>query len=199
MRLPLVRFFETSFGRIYERTFILVTVEEDGALGLGECVAEANPFYSSETTATAWHIIRDFIAPIVLGRAFAHPREIFGSLAAIRGHNMAKAAVEMAGWDLHARQQGKPLATVLGGERTAIESGVSIGIQDSLEQLVERVSSVRVHHQRDRAEPFAEQFDRREIPSGLDLDFHTPVSRRQLHRYTLDELFEAVLDADRDA
>ena len=140
LRLPLVRFFETSFGRIDERSFVLVTVEQDGAIGLGECVADANPFYSSETTATAWHIIRDFIAPIVLGRAFGHPREIFGALDAIRGHNMAKAAVEMAAWDLYARQQGKPLAAVLGGERTSIESGVSIGIQDTLDQLVERVS-----------------------------------------------------------
>jgi O-succinylbenzoate synthase len=140
LRLPLVRFFETSFGRIHERTFVLVAVEDAGAVGLGECVADANPFYSSETTATAWHIIRDFVAPIVLGRTFAHPGVIFGALGAIRGHNMAKAAVEMAAWDLYARQQGKPLAAVLGGTRSVIESGVSIGIQDTLDQLAERVS-----------------------------------------------------------
>jgi O-succinylbenzoate synthase len=140
VRLPLVRFFETSFGRMSERTFVLVTVEQDGAVGLGECVADANPFYSAETTATAWHIIRDFVAPIVLGRTFAHPREIFGALRPIRGHQMAKAAVEMAGWDLFARQQGQPLAAVLGGRRETIESGVSIGIQDTLDELAERVS-----------------------------------------------------------
>jgi o-succinylbenzoate synthase len=140
LRLPLVRFFETSFGRIDERTFVLVTVEEQGAIGFGECVAEANPYYSAETTATAWHIIRDFVAPLVLGRTFAHPREIYGALAIIRGHNMAKAAVEMAAWDLFARQQGSPLAALLGGRREAIEAGVSIGIQNSLDELVERVS-----------------------------------------------------------
>ena len=76
LRLPLVRFFETSFARVHDRTFVLVQVEQDGASGFGECVAEANPYYSSETTTTAWHIIRDFIAPQVLGRDFAHPREI---------------------------------------------------------------------------------------------------------------------------
>ena len=68
LRLPLVRFFETSFGRVYDRAFVLVTVEGDGATGVGECVADANPYYSSETTRTAWHIITEFIAPLVLGR-----------------------------------------------------------------------------------------------------------------------------------
>ena len=139
LRLPLVRFFETSFGRIYDRAFILVTVEQQGCTGLAECVADENPHYSPETTRTAWHIILDFIAPLVLGREFAHPRDVFSALRAIRGHNMAKAAVEMAAWDLFAKQQGDPLWRVLGGTRTAIESGVSIGIQDSFEQLVERV------------------------------------------------------------
>jgi O-succinylbenzoate synthase len=147
LRLPLVRFFETSFGRIHDRTFVIVTVEENGATGMGECVADADPFYSAETTRTAWHIISEFIAPLVLGREFAHPADIFPALAAIRGHNMAKAAVEMAAWDLFARQQGRPLAEVLGGtpERIAngIASGVSIGIQDSLGQLVERVAIER--------------------------------------------------------
>jgi O-succinylbenzoate synthase len=144
LRLPLVRFFETSFGRIQDRPFVLVTVEEDGAMGLGECVADASPFYSAETTRTAWHIIAEFIAPVVLGREFSHPREIFGALAGIRGHQMAKAAVEMAAWDLYARQQGRRLAEVLGGSPAHIESGiasgVSIGIQDSLDQLAERVA-----------------------------------------------------------
>lgn len=143
LRLPLVRFFETSFGRIYDRTFVLVTVTGDGVEGIGECVAEANPFYSSETTATSWHILRDFIAPLVLGREFAHPRELFPALRAIRGHNMAKAGIEMAAWDLYARQQGLPLCRALGGSesliRNGIASGVSIGIQDSLEELAERV------------------------------------------------------------
>jgi O-succinylbenzoate synthase len=143
VRLPLVRFFETSFGRIHDRSFVLVTVQENGTTGVGECVADANPFYSSETTRTAWHIIADFIAPVVLGRAFPHPRDVFAALSRIRGHQMAKAAVEMAAWDLFARQQDRPLAEVLGGSpeimKRGIQSGVSIGIQDSLEELAERV------------------------------------------------------------
>jgi O-succinylbenzoate synthase len=138
-RLPLVSFFETSFGRSYERAFLLVRLEGEGHEGWGEAVAEANPYYSSETTATAWHIITDFIAPRVLGVTFDHPRAIFPALKAIRGHNMAKAAVEMAGWDLYARVRGEPLSRVLGGTQPRIRSGVSIGIQDTLDQLVSHV------------------------------------------------------------
>lgn len=139
LRLPLVRFFETSFGRTDDRAFILVTAFGDGEVGYGECVAEETPYYSAETTETAWHIIERFLAPRVLGAAFAHPREIYPALAAVRGHPMAKAAVEMAAWDLYARQRGVPLAQVLGGTRRAIAAGVSIGIQGSLDELVERV------------------------------------------------------------
>jgi O-succinylbenzoate synthase len=138
-RLPLVSFFETSFGRTYERTFLLVRLEGSGAEGWGEAVAEANPYYSSETTETAWHIIAEFLAPLVLGAEFAHPREIFPALARVRGHNMAKAAIEMAAWDLYARQQNLSLSRLFGGTQARIPSGVSIGIQDSLDQLVAKV------------------------------------------------------------
>ena len=138
-RLPLVRFFETSFGRSYDRMFVLVRVEGEGHEGWGESVAEANPYYSSETTETVWHIISNFIAPLVVGTAFDHPSEMFGALTRIRGHNMAKAGVEMAAWDLYARVKGQPLSRVLGGTRNRIASGVSIGIQDSLDQLIEQV------------------------------------------------------------
>ena len=143
LRLPLVRFFETSFGRVHDRFFVLVTLEGDGVFGVGECVADNNPFYSAETTRTAWHIISEFIAPLVLGRDFPHPRDVFPALAGIRGHNMAKAGVEMAFWDLFARQQSRPLCRVLGGSdaliAAGIASGVSIGIQGSLDELAERV------------------------------------------------------------
>jgi O-succinylbenzoate synthase len=147
LRLPLVRFFETSFGRVYDRQFLLVTVEGDGERGLGECVADGNPFYSAETTGTAWHIISEFLAPLVLGKRFDHPREVYPALAAIRGNQMAKAAIEMAAWDLAARQRGVSLSTLLGqgqGEvRASIESGVSIGIQDSIDELLERIEVER--------------------------------------------------------
>jgi O-succinylbenzoate synthase len=139
LKLPLVHFFETSFGRIYDKHFIVVLLEADGISAYGECVAEQDPFYGAETNETAWHIIADFIAPRVLGASFDHPRELFPALKAIRGHNMAKAAVEMAAWDLFARQRGEPISRVLGGTRNRIASGVSIGIQDSLDQLASNV------------------------------------------------------------
>ena len=139
VKLPLVHFFETSFGRIDDKHFILVRLDGEGATGYGECVAEQDPYYSSETNDTAWHIIADFIAPRLLGTEYAHPRDLFPALKAIRGHNMAKAAVEMAGWDLFAKQRGAPLSSLLGGTRQRIASGVSIGIQPSLDQLVEKV------------------------------------------------------------
>jgi O-succinylbenzoate synthase len=150
IRLPLVHFFETSFGRIDDKHFILVRVDGEGATGYGECVAEQDPYYSSETNETVWHIISEFVAPRVLGVNFAHPREVFPALKAIRGHNMAKAAVEMAAWDLFAKQRGQPLSRVLGGThlrsgssggqaRARIASGVSIGIQRSLDELAEKV------------------------------------------------------------
>jgi o-succinylbenzoate synthase len=139
LKLPLVHFFETSFGRIDDKHFIMVRVEGDGAVGYGECVAELDPYYSSETNDTVWHIIADFIAPRLLGAAFAHPRDVFPALKAIRGHNMAKAAVEMAAWDLYARLQDQPLSRVLGGTRDRIASGVSIGIQPSLDALASKV------------------------------------------------------------
>jgi o-succinylbenzoate synthase len=142
-RLPLVSFFETSFGRSYDRTFLLARLEGDGHEGWGECVAEANPYYSSETTETAWHIITGFLVPRVLGRHFDHPDQVFGALAAVRGHHMAKAVIEMAAWDLYARQQQLPLARVLGGTRPRIASGVSIGIQDSLAQLRDKIARER--------------------------------------------------------
>jgi O-succinylbenzoate synthase len=139
LKLPLVRFFETSFGRIDDKHFILVRVDGDGASGYGECVAEMDPYYSAETNETCWHIISDFIAPRVIGASFAHPRDVFPALASIRGHRMAKAAVEMAAWDLYAKQQGEPLCRTLGGARDRIASGVSIGIQRSLGDLVDTV------------------------------------------------------------
>ena len=142
-RLPLVHFFETSFGRSYDRTFVLVRVEgvHEGQRheGWGESVAEANPYYSSETTETVWHIIAGFIAPLIIGKRFDHPREVFAALKRIRGHNMAKAGVEMAMWDLHARAIGQPLSRVLGGTRDRIASGVSIGIQDTLDELMAKI------------------------------------------------------------
>jgi o-succinylbenzoate synthase len=139
LELPLVHFFETSFGRIDDKHFIIVRADGDGTSGYGECVADNDPYYSAETNETAWHIISEFIAPRVLGVELAHPRDVFPALKAIRGHNMAKAAVEMAAWDLYARQRREPLWRTLGGVRDRIAAGVSIGIQSSLADLAANV------------------------------------------------------------
>ena len=117
LRLPLVRFFETSFGRVYDRTFLLARIEGEGHEGWGEGVAEANPYYSSETTETAWHVIAEFIAPLVIGVPFSHPGEVFAALARIRGNYMAKAAVEMAVMDAELRGVGLPLGRYLGATK----------------------------------------------------------------------------------
>ena len=114
-----MRFFETSFGRVYDRTFLVTKLDGEGASAYGECVADDNPYYSSETTDTAWQIISQFLVPLVLGVPFDHPREVFPAMHRVRGHHMAKAAIEMAAWDLFARQQGVPLRHVLGGVRDA--------------------------------------------------------------------------------
>ena len=140
LKLPLVRPFETSFGRTDVREFVLVRVDGEGEVGWGECVADEHPFYSSETTVTEWYILRDYLVPRLLGVRFDHPGAILPAVADIRGHRMAKAAIEMAMWDLFARQRRQPLSVLLGGVRTEIASGVSIGIQPSLEDLAERIA-----------------------------------------------------------
>ena len=141
VRLPLVRPFETSFGRIDAREFVLVAVDADGATGWGECVADVDPFYSEETTSTAWYVLSSVLVPWVLGRTFNHPRDVFGAWSRVRGHRMAKAALEMAMWDAYARREGRPLCEVLGAGPRPIAAGVSIGIQPSTDALVERVSA----------------------------------------------------------
>jgi O-succinylbenzoate synthase len=140
LSLPLVRPFETSFARSTEKNFLLVSVSALGATGYGEAVADDEPYYLPETNATVLHIVRDFLAPLLLNLSFDHPREVFPAFARVRGHEMAKAALEMAVFELYARLQAAPLWRVLGGEKQAVESGVSIGLQPSTEALLEAVA-----------------------------------------------------------
>jgi O-succinylbenzoate synthase len=140
IRLPLVHFFETSFGRTYERRILLVRVlDADGAEGWGECTAGEGPFYSEEWIDGAWEVTRDFLAPMVLAGAFGSAAEVGRSMARVRGHRMAKAGVETACWDLETRRLGVPLWRHLGGTRAEIPCGVSIGIQDSHAELLEKI------------------------------------------------------------
>src|SRR5438876_281173 len=139
IRMPLVHFFETSFGRTYSRRILLVTVHCDGGDGWAESVAGEDPYYSSEWTESAWPTIRQYLAPAVLGRSLNSARESVPLMAKVRGHRMAKAAVENALWDAEAKQKKQPLWKLLGGTRQEIQCGVSIGIQDSVEQLLDKV------------------------------------------------------------
>src|SRR5438874_2297280 len=139
IRMPLVHFFETSFGRTYSRRILLVTVHCDGVDGWAESVAGEDPYYSSEWTESAWSTIKQYLAPAVLGHALHSASESVPMMAKVRGHRMAKAAVENALWDAEAKQRKQPLWKLLGGTRQEIQCGVSIGIQDSIEQLIDKV------------------------------------------------------------
>lgn len=139
VRLPLVRPFETSFGAVDAQEFILVAVRDGDSEGWGECVADVDPYYSPETNVTAWHMLSQYLIPAVLGRTIGHARDLHAIWRRIRGHRMAKAALEMATWDLEARLAGRPLCELLGAEARPIASGVSIGIQPSVAALIERV------------------------------------------------------------
>jgi O-succinylbenzoate synthase len=139
IRLPLVHFFETSFGRTTERRIVLARVTDaNGAEGWGECTA-GEPFYSYEWTDTAWATLTEFLAPMVLGKEVAKAAHVFTLMRPVRGHRMAKAAIETACWDLEAKRAGVPLWKHLGGTRPEIACGVSIGIQDTLEMLLEKI------------------------------------------------------------
>jgi O-succinylbenzoate synthase len=138
IQMPLVRPFETSFGRTTDRRILLVEIDADGVTGWGECVAGERPSYSPETIETAWHILRDFIWPMLVRKEISVAADVWQMLAPIRGHNMAKAAVEAAVWDAEARQKNLPLWKLLGGTIEEIPCGVSIGIQESDDEL-ERV------------------------------------------------------------
>lgn len=140
IRLPLIHFFETSFGRTTERRILLARVTDaNGAEGWGECTAGEGPFYSYEWTETAWTTLREFLGPMVLGKNVASAAHVFSLMKPVRGHRMAKATIETACWDLEAKSAGVPLWEHLGGTRTEISSGVSIGIQDTPEILLEKI------------------------------------------------------------
>ncbi len=139
VRMELKAPFETSFGVTKARRIVLVELAADGLAGWGEITAGEGPFYSAETTETAWHVVRDFIAPLVVGQSFAAATDVAAALGPIRGHNMAKAGVENALWDIEAQQKGTALARLLGGKLEDIPCGVSIGLQESPAALLPKI------------------------------------------------------------
>ena len=139
IRMPLVHFFETSFGRTTDRRIVLVRTFADGLDGWGEVTCGEMPFYSYETPGTAWHILRDFLIPWALEKPWNSPADLAEHFRPVRGHNMARAALENALWDIEAQRKGVSLAELLGGTLEEIPCGVSIGIQNSPEELLEKI------------------------------------------------------------
>lgn len=140
INLPLVHFFETSFGRTYERRIILVRVEDtDGAEGWAEITCGEVPGYSDEWTDSAWVTAEKILAPLVVGKEVESAADVWSLMSWVRGHRMAKSGIETACWDLEAKKLGVPLWKHLGGVNQTIECGVSIGIQDSIPQLLDKI------------------------------------------------------------
>jgi len=137
MKMRMKSPFTTSFGTFQDKEFLLLEAkDENGVSGWGESVAFHSPWYNEETLKTNWHMLEDFIIPNLLNKEISHPDEVSEILSYIRKNNMAKAAFETAVWDLYARQKGIPLAATLGGSASEIEVGISIGIQDTVEDLL---------------------------------------------------------------
>ena len=139
VRLPLNEPFETSFGSIDSRLIFLVSLAAGGLTGWGEVVAAEEPRYSYETVGTAQHVIRDYLAPATLSGPVSSLADLSARFAPFRGHNMAKAGLELAYLDLLARARDQSLSELIGGTRTRVPVGVSLGIQPALYQLLGRV------------------------------------------------------------
>jgi O-succinylbenzoate synthase len=141
LRMQLLHPFETSFGVTQQRRIVLVKVSDGSHEGYGEVTAGEGPFYNHETTETAWHILRDFIIPSSIGKEFTCARDVLPLVAGIRGHNMAKAGLETALWDLEATLEKVPLWKLLGGTREKIDCGVSIGIKPTIDKLLATIDT----------------------------------------------------------
>lgn len=168
IRLPLREPFRISSGVAHERRILLLQGRDGhGTVAWSECVASEAPNYSPETVDTAWLAIREWLAPLVLGQAFRDPGEVHERLErAVRGHPMAKAALEMLAWDVIARGSGVPLARLLGGATERVPVGISLGIQERPADLVERAM---------RARDEGYRRIKLKIAPGADLDFVSAV------------------------
>ena len=132
--------FETSFGVTYLRPILLVELQADGVTGWSEVTASEGPYFNAEAVDTAWVVLREYLAPLVLGKNFTHASDIPEAFHAIRGHEMARAGIETALWDVEAQQAGVPLWKLLGGTQQEIPCGVSLGLQATPEKLLEKVA-----------------------------------------------------------
>jgi o-succinylbenzoate synthase len=138
IKMPMKAPFSTSFGTIDEKEFLLIEAkDQSGTVGWGEAVAFVAPWYTEETLKTTWHMLEDFLIPILLHKEIGHPDEVSTLFSSIRRNCMAKASIEGAIWDIYAQQTKQSLAQALGGDKERIEVGVSVGIQSSTEALID--------------------------------------------------------------
>jgi len=187
IRMPLVHFFETSFGRTTQRDIILVEVCAEGISGWGEVTAGENPFYNEEWTQAAWLILRNYVAPQILGRPLRSAEEVAPLTDHIRGHRMARGGLEAAVWDLEARLASIPLWKKIGGTRREIPCGVSIGIQQSVPQLLDAMErELAAGYQRIKIK----------IKPGWDVDVVRQVRERFPHIKLMADANAAYLPAD---
>ena len=139
IQLPLVHPFETSFGREDERDTILVAVRSEGLTGWGEAATSLGPWYEYETVETSWHVLRDFLGPRLVGQDVVTAQDAARLMTPVRGHNLAKMGVEAAIWDLYGQAEGRSVSNLLGGTRETVAVGVSIGVQGSVPDLINRI------------------------------------------------------------
>ena len=141
IRLQLRRPFVTSRGTVSERRVLLVRIEdENGVEGWAECSVFETPFYTEEWLDGAWTVLRDFLAPLAIGKEIAHPSEMSGVLGVVSGNRMAKAAIENACWHLESERRAVPLSKLLGGTRTSVAAAVAIGVKDSRDALLDAIA-----------------------------------------------------------
>jgi O-succinylbenzoate synthase len=161
--------FETSFGKIWERRILLVEACSEGLSGWGEVTAGEGPFYNPETTDTSWSIFSGFVAPLAIGKNIEGPDDLPALLQAVRGHEMTKAALENALWDIESQRRGVPLTSLLGGTAREIACGVSLGIQSEPEALLSLIEKeLTAGYQRIKIK----------IKPGKDLEFIAAVRKR---------------------
>jgi o-succinylbenzoate synthase len=169
VHLSLKKPFETSFGTIQHRRILLVAAHCNGVTGWGELTVENGPFYNSECVDAAWVIFAQFVAPLLVGKEISSPSEVRTMMAGIRGHEMTKAAVENALWDVEAQQKAIPLSKLLGGTREEIASGVSLGIRATVDDLLSTIElELEAGYQRIKIK----------IKPGKDVDVVDAVRRR---------------------
>jgi len=137
LHLPLVRAFETSFGVTHARRILLAEIQSEGMTGWGECTAGERPFFSAESTDSAWQVITQELGPMLSAASPQHGGDCPRIFRKVRGNPMAKATLENAIWDLEAQREGVSLSRLLGGVRDTIPCGVSLGIQPSIPELLE--------------------------------------------------------------